>query len=253
MEDDRTFLETQLKNTKRKIKNFQLQKLPAKDFDESVKTSVFQSFDLNNVKFLPSTKAGEVIQEILQKNTRFSEEFLYDLEKFFHELEIKYNESIKHIKNSLEFEKKKNKNISAQQTSLFFVKSDLESLFLECVEEVRKEVSKRRTQSLVNQKFAKRAQTSGKPGGDQLNSSDKRKILEILVSNEQVLVFLYEKLFPYRANQYGNTVKMEDTLKPEEIPKLEELLKQTPAYSSSKVSVHPSRTRNSDMINKIRY
>ena len=66
-------------------------------------------------------------------------------------------------------------------------------------------------------------------------------------------MFLYEKLFPYRANQYGNTVKMEDTLKPEEIPKLEELLKQMPAYSSSKVSVHPSRTRNSDMINKIRY
>ena len=60
-----------------------------------------------------------------------------------------------------------------------------------------------------------------------MTSSDKRKILELLVSNEQILVLLYEKLFPHRASQYNSIIKPDESSQ-EPLPTLEELLKQLP-------------------------
>ena len=158
-----------------------------------------------------------------------AEDFLYDLERYFNELETKYNESIKHLKNSFDIEKKRNRNISAQQNSIFFVKSDMESLFLECVDEVKKEVNKRKEISFANQKFPIRNHTAQKWDKNLMTPKDKRKILELLVSNEKVLICLYEKLFPYRADQYGYTLKPENKPDDNEIPNLEELLKSVPS------------------------
>ena len=246
LEDDRKFLETQLKNTKRKVKNLQHEKEPDKASDYSLKNSTSQSLDKANIKYFPSTKTGEILLELIQKNNFHLEDFLYDTERFFNEIEIKYNDAIKHMKNTLDSEKKKIRNISAHQTSVFFVKSDLESLFLECVEEVRKEVSRRKAQTLATQQFAKRAQTTLNGGRDLMAPSDKRKILELLVSNEQVLIMLYEKLFPYRVSQYGHTSKVEDKIERDmNAPNLEELLNQIPSKNSTvRGSVHQFRGKS---------
>ena len=61
-----------------------------------------------------------------------------------------------------------------------------------------------------------------------MTPSDKRKILELLISNEQVLIMLYEKLFPHRASQYGNNTRTGEKTEEESPPNLEEMLKQVP-------------------------
>ena len=227
LQDDRNFLETQLKNAKRKMKLMMIERKADSESDDSIKTSPRESVELQATNFVSSSKTGEIIQEIREKHPDQAS-FLYQLEHFFHELEIKYNESIKHLKNTLENERKKFKLFSAQQSSMFFVKSDLETLFLDCVEEVRKEISRRKIKNTVEQKYSKRAKTSNPISRETMTPSDKRKILELLISNEQVLIMLYEKLFPHRASQYGNNTRTGEKTEEESPPNLEEMLKQVP-------------------------
>lgn len=222
-------METQLKNVKRKIKILQTERNAIKDEEISLKTSLADSED--DLKFIPSSKAGDIIFEIHKKHSG-KKSFLYELEKFFYDLEIKYNESIKHLKNSFDTEKKKFKQISAQQSSVFFVKSELENLFLECVEEVRKDISRRKAKDLLDQKYTKRAKTTHNDEKTLMTPSDKRKILELLISNEQVLIMLYEKLFPHRASSYNGNVKPDDKNYEEPLPDIEELLRQVPKKPS---------------------
>ena len=245
LEGDRKFLEDQLKKIKKKIKSLQLEKEQDKDSNDSFRTSAFRTFDILNLNFSPSTKTGEMIFKLIQKNSLQIDDFLYDLESNFHTIEIKYNESIKHLKKSLELEKKKNRTILAQQASVYLTKNDMESLFLECVEEVRKDINKRRAYSTAAQKFPKRANSTHKDDRGFMMSSDKRKILELLVSNEQILVGLYEKLFPYRATHYGNITKLEDKFDDKDIPDLEELLKQVPSKpNTTRLSINQYRGKS---------
>jgi hypothetical protein len=84
-------------------------------------------------------------------------------------------------------------------------RNELEGFFLECVEEVKKDVIRRRLQS-ANYSVKKNTRGSAKtlnndmeeqdPRLDQYTSTDKKKVIELLLSNENVLLFLYEKLFP---------------------------------------------------------
>lgn len=243
LQDDRNFLENQLKKTKRKLKLLQLEKKEEERENGSLKSSnLANSFNIQN--FSPCSKTGEIIEDLYSKfNSQGS--FFFELEKFFNDLEVKYNDSIRHLKNSLEGEKKKIKQVTAQQSSTFFVKSDLENLFLECVEEVRKEISRRKAKNLVEQKYQKRSKTSQREERLVMTPSDKRKILELLISNEQVLILLYEKLFPHRASQFTNLPKPENKGQEEALPNLEELLRQVPTRPNiPKTWSFPNRGRS---------
>ena len=50
--------------------------------------------------------------------------------------------------------------------------------------------------SILNQKY----RVKSKYGAEVLSSNDKQKVLEMLICNEQVLVVLYELLFPHKAS-----------------------------------------------------
>ena len=228
LEDDRKFLESQLKSTKRKIKLLQVETEPIRDSEGSMKSSIFQTQDIINFKFTPSTKSGEILNDLIHKHNFYLDEFLYEAEKVFSDTETKFHDSVKHIKNCLENERKKNKQIATQQSSLLLAKSDMESLFLECVDEVKKEVNRRKVESLVHQKFRRLNSTAKESTG--FTATDKRKILELLVSKEQVLVMLYEKIFPHRATHYSVNQKLEDKFENTDI---EELLKQVPSKSNT--------------------
>lgn len=83
--------------------------------------------------------------------------------------------------------------------NFFTRRNELEDLFRKCVAEVKKDVSKRKRQS-------SRIEESEMPhpfeliNVDQFTATDKRKVIDLLVSNEHVLLFLYEKLFPAKTD-----------------------------------------------------
>lgn len=113
----------------------------------------------------------------------------------------------------LETERKANRDLKSEKSNFFSRRNQLEELFLTCVEETRKDIQRRRAGSLaqsqnLNKSLHKKAAsstTTRKQPDDSLEAaiknehftaSDKRKVLELLLSNENVLLFLYEKLFP---------------------------------------------------------
>ena len=76
----------------------------------------------------------------------------------------------------------------------------MEELFLECVEEVRKDIVRRKATTIGL--HGDLNGTLKKHGKGHFTATDKRKVLDLLLSNENVLLFLYEKLFPRNiANQ----------------------------------------------------
>ena len=87
-------------------------------------------------------------------------------------------------------------------------RNELEEFFLQCIEEVRKDIVKRKSLAAAQKKNVLRSASRGSlakgsvdddlPSAklDQFTATDKRKVIELLMSNENVLLFLYEKLFP---------------------------------------------------------
>ena len=80
---------------------------------------------------------------------------------------------------------------------------------MSCVEETRKDIQRRRSVTLAQNSNLKHRNTNkGKEDSledaiknEHFTASDKRKVLELLLSNENVLLFLYEKLFPRAISQ----------------------------------------------------
>ena len=105
-------------------------------------------------------------------------------------------------------------------------KNDLETLFVDCIEEVRKEVMKRRLKNeIIQKKKGLSFKTTGiddkeakafeesllklaalaksKIKYEDFTARDKYNILDLFVNNEKTLVKLYEALFPHRISPSG--------------------------------------------------
>eukprot|EP00743_Colponemidia_sp_Colp-15_P003311 GILK01003576.1.p1 GENE.GILK01003576.1~~GILK01003576.1.p1 ORF type:complete len:525 (+),score=74.49 GILK01003576.1:89-1663(+) len=116
----------------------------------------------------------------------------------------RYVEIISHLKGQLEQEKKNVRILKAAKSTFVSEKNELEEFFLQCVEEVRKEIMKRRARSSAHRLSApvsrnQRHPASEMPQLDEFTAADRRRVIELLLSNEDVLIFLYERLFPHRA------------------------------------------------------
>jgi len=105
-----------------------------------------------------------------------------------------------------EQERKHNKELKTEKANFYSRRNQLEELFLKCVDETRKDIERRRAVTIArnsnlnssfhknHSKFDDNLETAMK--SEQFTATDKRKVLELLLSNENVLLFLYEKLFP---------------------------------------------------------
>lgn len=103
-----------------------------------------------------------------------------------------------------------------EKTNFYMKRNQLEELFLGCVEETRKDIERRRAVTLArSNSVCSNLHKSAKKGYDnnlesavkneQFTASDKRRVLELLLANENVLLFLYEKLFPRAVSNQSTT------------------------------------------------
>ena len=110
------------------------------------------------------------------------------------------------MKVQLENERKTSRDLKNEKTNYYSRRNQLEELFLNCVEETRRDIERRKSVTLARtnnlnshlHKGSKKHDDSLESAikNEHFTSSDKRKVLELLLSNENVLLFLYEKLFP---------------------------------------------------------
>ena len=59
--------------------------------------------------------------------------------------EVKYVETIRHLKNQIDCEKKNARSLRAEKVNFIMQRNELEEFFLQCIEEVRKDIVKRKT------------------------------------------------------------------------------------------------------------
>lgn len=96
------------------------------------------------------------------------------------EAEERYVEAISHLKESIVREQHTVRMLQAARATAYSKKSELEEFFLKCVDEARKELMRKRHMTMHKEK------------------TERERVLEAMLSNEDVLVCLYEKLFPHR-------------------------------------------------------
>lgn len=84
-------------------------------------------------------------------------------------------------------------------------KGEFEELFLKCVVEAKAEASRRRQKTAINMRKSKRSPTKEEiedirlataPSLQDLTAADKRKIMERMLSTDEVFTALYDKTFP---------------------------------------------------------
>lgn len=230
LEADCKLYKSRLKSTKKKLKLLKITQEANAPNEQVLITTVDPSPPPISAKFASSSKSGEIISNLLQQYRRSESQLFKELERVMEKQAKHFSESTKHYQSIIANERKKLQNLSVMQSSVFMEKSDLENLFLDCVEEVKKEIGHRRAKSLMFQKFPLKSKETPKEKGEMFSPGDKRKIMELLISNEQVLIMLYEKLFPFRASHFGNPQKGEMMSNLDQTtPDIEELLKSIPS------------------------
>jgi hypothetical protein len=94
--------------------------------------------------------------------------------------EQRYVDAINHLKESITREQATVRMLQAARSSSYSHKSEQEEFFLKCIDEARRELGRRRHMTLNKEK------------------TEKERVMEAMLNNEDVLVSLYEKLFPHR-------------------------------------------------------
>ena len=149
------------------------------------------------------------------------EDIKYEILNYVQALETNYNDSIaeqklrfERLKTQLRKEKSKNVNDVLE-------KGDLENLFVDCVEDVRRNVIKRRLKSEIigKKKIGKFDENSEEAREfeesllklanlakervkfSEFTTQDRNNLLDLFVNNEKTLLKVYEILFPKRGQQ----------------------------------------------------
>lgn len=196
LEDDRQFLENSIKTAKRNNKGL-------RGAVEKAQTSAYAALvaadeDIREPQaLLPPEPAAPLALE----NGPVS--------GLSRELEEKYQATVKKLKQQLETETRLAAKLRAVSDRQFGEPSELEAYFTDCVDTVKADVeARRRTKAATlaaskSSKASKGLETSVAPVSlDDFSVSDRKRVVELLLSSDQVLQFLYDKLFPPAAGTH---------------------------------------------------
>lgn len=214
LEDDRQFLENQIKTAKRNNKSLRsnVEKAQTSAYAALVDNEAAPGADAGGLPAVASQQPAALTQEPSSQEPMLALEnsasFVGGLSN---ELEGRYQMCVKRLQQQLETERKLAAKLRSVADRQFGEPSELEGHFLNCVESVRGSIAARRRMSDASSSRLKKgdAVSSGKHGNgsgaaapaaevklDHFTGADRRKVVELLLSSDQVLQFLYDKLFP---------------------------------------------------------
>jgi len=198
LEDDRQFLENSIKNAKRNNKTL-------RGKVEKAQTSAYSALVAAEKPPTPPTMGMEETRALPDQEMLALED-AGNASGLSVELEQRYQSCVQRLRQQLETEQRLAAKLRAVQDRQFSEPSELESFFVDCVDSVKAEVTERRSKAALTQSQGKsrpRADSVPPPLPnvapvtlDDFTVSDRRKVVERLLSSEQVLQFLYDKLFP---------------------------------------------------------
>ena len=90
--------------------------------------------------------------DLLFKSKMSREDIREEIGKYVQVLETNYNESIKELRIHIEKERNRVRKVQGEKVNDLTEKNDLESLFVDCIEEVRKDIMKRRLKNEIYNK-----------------------------------------------------------------------------------------------------
>ncbi|CAD8193381.1 unnamed protein product [Paramecium pentaurelia] len=203
------FLEQQIKGLMKKLKYQEIEKeqkptpLLEQTFCTTTHTNHFKypkrklteyntKLDLSSSlsKFHYSTIKDMFSSEEYNNNSKY-DELIEKISNYVTQIEQKYQKQIQALNQKVH-------NLLISQNKKSVIRSDLETFFLDCVETVRRDILKKKLPFGNNQ--WQQNQIEMISDYSQFHKEDKLKILQLVVSNEKILVFLYQKLFPNHVN-----------------------------------------------------
>lgn len=212
LEDDRQFLENQIMTAKRNNKSL-------RNAVEKAQTSAYSTLVAS------SDEAGQNVSPTPGPAPELEQAPALDSTgsagKLSQELELRYQTCVKRLQQQLETERKLAAKMRAVSDKQFSEPSDLEEFFLDCVEKVRHDIGERKKVGREeNQRLkkgdrgAEKAKVKALHAGEapfaapnvaleEFTVADRRQVVELLLSSEPVLQFLYDKLFPVAGNSIG--------------------------------------------------
>lgn len=173
-------------------------------------------------RFIPTENAKfRQFLDLMLKSKMTKDEITSEITKYVQALETNYMETIKELKLTVDKERMKSRKVTADRVNENTEKNELESLFVDCIEEVRKDIMKRRLKNEIYNKKFQQASAAVKNTDEarefeesllrlaQLAKNkvkltdftvrDKCNLLDLFVNNEKTLLKIYEALFPHRA------------------------------------------------------
>ena len=78
-----------------------------------------------------------------------TDEVKEEIVKYVQAMETSYTDAIRDLKAIIDKEKRNSKKVVADKINMSTERNELESLFIECIEEVRKEIMKRRLKNEI--------------------------------------------------------------------------------------------------------
>jgi len=213
LEDDRQFLQNQIMTAKKNNKSL-------RGAVEKAQTSAYSALVSSDVATkMPAQETAAPAPDDRAETLALTNTSGSGLSK---ELEERYQMCVKRLKQQLETEQRLAAKMRSVSDRQFGEPSELEAFFLHCIERVKAEIGDRRKGTAEYNRRISSASMGGRSKGepappptlappgaknkkgdpnalitiDDFTVVDRRKVVELLLSSEQVLQFLYDKLFP---------------------------------------------------------
>jgi len=116
------------------------------------------------------------------------------------EVEQRYQDIIKRLKRLLEIERRNLRTVRTAHVNELANRTELEAFLRQCIEDVSKEISRRRAEMLSNINRSKHSTgVEEEVLLEKFSAADRERVMELLLSQERVINLLYDKTFPRKS------------------------------------------------------